>query len=150
MCCQTCRIVKGKNYECVGFYLWGKCEEIESHECPWSPGSRCSSHMETLSSSNFYCLRSFHLLLIIYLKDETEPERELVSTVHSPNTCSIWGWARYKSGAKNSVEVSHLCNRNSTAWVITCCLLECVSARRLDQKWNWALNIGIQHRVHAF
>lgn len=44
------------------------------------------------------------------------------------------GWVKLKSEARNSVWTSHVGDRNSVIWAITCCSRIYVSSRELDQK----------------
>lgn len=69
--------------------------------------------------------------------------------IHSPSHYNSQGWARPKPGARNSVLVSHMTGRASSAWAITWCFPRCTN-RKTDRKQssqdaNRHFSVGCQH-----
>lgn len=60
-------------------------------------------------------------------KYRAEERENFHPLVHSSNNYKSQGWAKTKSGDRNSVCNSHIDDRNSSIWAIPCCLLRYIS-----------------------
>lgn len=56
--------------------------------------------------------------------------------VYSPEVCNCQGWMMLIPGIQNSVQDSHIDNRDLSTWAIICCLCRFIS-RKLDLKWRY-------------
>lgn len=84
---------------------------------------------------------------------ERKKEREIhFPLVHSPNICKTWGDNRPNSRARNSICVSHLVDKDSSIWAITCYVTGCV-VKKLKRSlvktvycFPWSAYCALEHK----
>lgn len=93
--------------------------------CPWSSGVH---HLKLLSNLFLFVFKSVYLYLFIYFIymkgraiEERVYQRDLPFLAESPNTWYSRGWARVKTGSRNSIHIPFIGCRNPRIQVIICC-----------------------------
>lgn len=88
----------------------------------------------------WHCLWNTLFCFLNYLSERQRDKgkTDLLPVVHFPNAYNSQGWPRPKLGAGN-IWVSYKSGRDTTTWVVTCCLPGCTSAGSWNWRWSWDL-----------